>query len=439
MLRNGNKMIKKHMTKAQIKRAKTMAKARKNRRLSDAEAARLLNNWDFNDNKNFNGIEGGEIYDTNYPHSTKPLQVINDKPTSALLPALESSFKASKKEPAKIILNGQSPDKSSNKLEALIGDITKRLEMVGINTRMLEGNKKGRKLSKKQFNALMKKAGVVLGINDDKETLPVLDVNSYTKYTIDERVELVLSTLDYASRQEIRKEYNKVIKSKKIRKNKDKLAVLSHLYLRPQSNIPMCLLDKKYKINKVRKILKPKGDIKQYMPRIVPDKTYMNEICGKPKTKFDAFDKLDNDKKIEWARYANLVLNITDTENITRINLKHIDTIGLNTIMFAMSYACKMSKISEFSGIFNSPHWILYRVHKFYNSITNKEYNVFYDMALDYLGINNKKTIPAINEKEAVVKLIPTLKKMKLYGRYQKLAKNRRSPLQIIRELVLNG
>ena len=331
--------------------------------------------------------------------------------------------------------------------------------------------RKNRRLSDSEAARLMAKAKVELGLidseNNDNE-----DILNYTAYSsndlpetrqtetviidssklnvgsyhvvnnpepeleINQLIEQILSGL--GERSLIRYEYEKAIKEKNIRKHKDKLAVLSYLFSN-KSIIPMCLLSRKQKTNAVRKIVKTKGDVKVHPERIIPDKEFLRMMGNKERSKLDAFDKMDLDKKIEWARYASITLGAVELldKSVYRI----VNEFGSTNITFAMKYACKMSNIPEFKGIFNNPYWILSRVYRHYDRLTSREYNTFVEMAYKHLGIRDVKTLPILNSKQALERLMPTLKNMKLEERFEKdmSGKKTTSKLNMIKELLLHN
>ena len=153
----------------------------------------------------------------------------------------------------------------------------------------------------------------------------------------------------------------------------------------------------------------------------------------------DAFDKMDLDKKIEWARYASITLGAV--ELLDKSVYKIVNEFGSANIIFAMKYACKMSNIPEFRGIFTSPYWILSRVYRHYDRLTSREYNTFVDMAYKHLGIRDVKTLPILNSKQVLERLMPTLKNMKLEERFEKdiNGKKTTSKLNLIKELLLHN
>jgi hypothetical protein len=251
-----------------------------------------------------------------------------------------------------------------------------------------------------------------LGINDNKG-IGVLNLDEHREYNQDEILGLILCTYLYKSDSNILNEYKKIIIGKKL-SFADKLSIANYLIMKKTTPKPMCILSKKEKTNEIRKVVKPRGDIKERPFRLIPDEEYFKEIAKGKRTKLDYFDKLDIDDKIEWARYANLVLDIS-TENFGSLKI-HNETYA-EVVSFAMKYACKMSKIPEFKGDFANPYWTLYRVYRYCNHMTNSEYKVYYKMALEHLNIN-KKTIPIINAPDCVEKLIPTLKSCGVYKKY---------------------
>jgi hypothetical protein len=219
--------------------------------------------------------------------------------------------------------------------------------------------------------------------------------------------------------------YNKMIGGKRLG-FKDKLNTLAYL-TNISKNIPFYLVPKKEKQKGARKIgLKTKGDIRNtpflllnHPSRISPDDEFLRETGGikEKRTKFDRFDKMAKDKQINWARYASSVISLRTDGNIYR------NRDSFNVAPLAMKYACKMVGIPVFSGIFSNPYWIIYRTEKYFGLMTDKEYKVMFALLFDYVGVRKKKTLPIVKTKEAVSKLIPTLRNMKLLGKFNKAKK----------------
>ena len=288
------------------------------------------------------------------------------------------------------------------------------------------------KLTKREFNSLMKKASVELGINDNN--LPVLDLYPEPPIVLPKTssmLDIILTTLENKNVPGIQKalnRYEKIIQKRRFN-NKDKIHILGWLLMPETTKKPMCLIDKKEKIKECRKIgLKTKGDISSFdRPfRMVFDDQFLKEISvAKNRTKFDAFDKLDAHTKIKWSGYAKKVMgeNVNELFKKLKVNSGLFDS---ESFTVAMEYACKMCNIPKFKGIFAKPYWIHYRMSKFeqfldmpLGDLGDKEFSVFFEIACKHLGINNK-TIKIMKQGEAIKAVIPTLKNMKLYKEYQK-------------------
>jgi len=299
------------------------------------------------------------------------------------------------------------------------------------------------RLTKRQFQSLMKKAAVELGINNDK-ALPILDTTTDRQFKeITDMLDLILVNLENQTAIEVVDQFKEITKGRRLKK-KDKLNVLGWLLNPHATKKPMCILDNKEKIKGSRKIgLKTKGDkgVLDRPFRVLPDPQFVKEISfGQTRTKFDAFDKLDEDTKIKWARYAQSVSGVKLSAN----SLLHLcqtypdfSSAIFNTesdaIIVAMKYACKMCQIPQFKGNFAKPYWISHRIDKFNETMTNEEFNTFYEIVGDYLGLS-KKTLKILAEGEAISKIIPTLKNMKLYKEYQTWFKEEYEKFNVVNE-----
>jgi hypothetical protein len=282
---------------------------------------------------------------------------------------------------------------------------------------------RNRRLSDSKFRRLMAQASTKLSLKDNEDDLPILDLYGSTHESMDELIQLCINGLVY-ERPSILNEYSQMIRGRRL-ESKDKLAILTYLRSKREGRKPFCLLSENEKTNEFRKVVKPSGDIKSRPFRIIPDDEYFLEVHGEKRTKFDKFDRMSLDEKIEWARYANLILNIGEKNNIGQsFRLRVQNAFDYESVIFAMKYACKMSKIPEFKGDFANTYWILLRVYKFHNNMTNKEYSVYYRMALEHLNLLEKrKTLSVISPSEAVERLIPMMKRSGVYKKYMSCKK----------------
>jgi hypothetical protein len=398
------------MTKTEVLRAKEEAKKRNNRRLDASEFARI--------------------------------QAIL-KSESEEIPMLDLDNNISFKQFKPIKSAGWNEIKRNPKYAQMKGQIERALDPQNTTSRSDKTARKNRRMSDTQFRKMMKLASVELGINDNKG-LPVLDLVKSEVRTNKEIIEAVLQNIApfdvRCTKKDIRDEYLRLIRGRKL-SFADQLGILFYLAVgkRPAYK-PMCLLSKEEKQDRVRKgIIKPRGDIKERPVRFVPDETLIAEIQGKPRSQKDAFDKLGDNKKVEWARYANLVLktNISDVYFKTRIQSQADAEVAL----FAMKYACKMSKIPEFKGVFRNPWWILYRVFDC-NNMTQREFSVYNTMLMDHLGLlKERRTIPIISSQEAIKRLLPEIKRENLYKQYKEVAREQDSSynLKLAKTMLTKG
>lgn len=406
-----DKIIKNKMTKEHIERIKSVAKKRKNRSLSDGEAARVMAKA----SSAFGWTE----------------DLCQEAPVVELT-LTDDGFK---------YLNGRTiyvpPARNPKKQIVRAGNVP--VEPVKVKRDVSKN--KGRRLSKKQYLSLMKKASVELGINDRPHSIMDLD-RKEKELTIDELMELTINVmLRYGMKNEV-KDFRNAIRNKRLT-NGDKLAILSYVYFGKgkRCKIPMALIKEKERCNDVRKVVKPWGDIKERPERYMPDEEYFREERGETRTKRDAFDKLSDDKKIEWARYANLIVGFGENSR----NPNFVDSFKVRTkadcdvATIAMRYACKMMNMAEFKDIFANPFWIFLRILKYYNAMTNKEHQMWFDMAIDYLGINQKRFIPILSRDKVVSKLEPTLKNLNLYNKFLSVTKKSgkfKSKLEIAKNMI---
>lgn len=418
------------MTKEEILAAKKLAENRKNRRLSNEEANIIMN------------LSG-------YKEKTES----KDEKTLNIFNANEKLVKTVKRKERLIT------PKSVKKIETVLPDSFLvnlfKNEINKIEERrkdIANGNlKPNRRLTKKQFSSLSKKI-IDIGINEDKHE--IIDLNIPTKYSNEDIIKLCLEELVSNGVSDAKEQYKSLTKNKKL-KYADKLSIVSYILKRKfekkyivgesgdkvKKNIetPFCLIPKNQRVDGIRNEclgLKKKGDIFNPPFRILPNDEYIKECQGK-RTKFDAFDKLDINDKIQWARYATLALDINVSDKLCVSKLKEKDC---ERIVFAMKYSCKMMNIPEFKGSFMHPLWILYRIDKFYREMTEKESKVFFDMTFELLGINNK-TIPIIDAKAAIKKVEPMLKEFNLYEQFKEKTNNSCSyckKLKIATDLLLD-
>jgi len=436
--------MKMKMSKKEISNAKKKAEHRENRRLPDGEFRRLMalavNSLGLKDKE-----DDLPIIDMTKENTTIPEQILENarnlvtsrKPIQRTQPVI--------KNPKKVCNRDLMAIGNTEKCKSLQKEFERMIGAHGtIPSNPSPKSKKNRRMTDKQFKNLMKRASEELGINNRKglSILNLYDSSSNPK-TTDDIVALAIASL-WRKHPSICNDYNELTKGKKF-PNKDKLAILSYLVGNREVK-PMCLRSESEKINKVRKILKPWGDIKERPFRILPDDEYFLEVQGKKRTKLDSFDRLDLDRKIVWARYANLILNMGDRNSIGETNLRQVrirvrNAFDSESAIFAMRYACKMAKIPEFKGNFSNPYWILLRVYKFHDNMTNKEYGVYYKMALEHLNLlDHKKTLPIIGSDEAVRRLVPIMKKAGIYKQYINQSTKKHttySNLQLVSHLLL--
>ena len=499
--------MKRKMTKKQISEAKLLAKRRKNKRLSAEEAARIMASLgddyfkEVSTKKAFisNGKMADVIKDHNFGNAPKDLPSALIIPTDNPSHILQKPYGILKGKPIKtlhtiknkMVAKKRMPVPQNELVEAMAKEL-KAVEHLDPKRVKFKDPKKNRRLTKRQYESLMKKIHEI-GINDDE--YEVVDLNDKGEYKIDDLIQLCLTGLKYEGMGNVQEQYDQLISKKKF-KTAEKLAILSYLmnvaYVNkyasyfsnvreditgieglgkeftigslmvdemlkncsmlkesvlsarlnqlysPKVSVPFCLIPKKERINQIRNEavqLKKKGDLKIRPFRVVPDNEYLKELDGK-RRRFDSFDKLTKDKKIQWARYANLVLGIKLAEKFC---MSRLDKLDCENITFSMKYACKMSGIPEFKGIFAGPLWVLYRIDKFSNAMTDKEHRTFFNMALDHLGIQKTKAIPVLDTQEAAKRLEPILKEFKLYGKYSDRVKHAGydSALKIAGDLLL--
>jgi len=368
------KKCKTNLSKKEITEKKRTAKKRKNRRLSDGEHHRVMAQVD---------------------KKIAPLPLV---------------------EVPSVLIRNNCTEKESKEIKCIREKLSKALQEVAQESRSTpEKWKNNRRLTNKQFKELMKKASIELGIND-KKGLPILDVWSYKPVPIRTQFERILVALSN-SQSFVYDQYMELVKGRRF-KLKDKLAIFGWLMYPHMVNKPFCLIPKKERCNDVRKIgLKKWGDVKIRPVRVMLDEEYLREVAGKKRKKKDVFDRMHVDKKIEWARHAKTVIG----DDIVAENVQNLFyTEEMNIMIVAMKYACKMTGISYFRSVYAEPYWIVYRINKYHNQITNKEYDVFLKIAQDHLGTGDKKTEPIMSDGELHDKLGEILKSFGLTKSYNK-------------------
>jgi hypothetical protein len=416
-------MSAKKMTKNQIAKVKLMAKNRKNRRLSTGEFQRVM------------------ALATTVEKADNYLPVVN--------PPLIKGRKIKQIDPE--CYN----KKLSKRIETKLfkeSKLFKRPDTLNDRKR-----NKNRRLTKEQYESLMKKAAIELGINNHK-TIPMVDNNK--PMTNEDILWLCIDSMWYEN-PKLLDQYKKLIRNKKL-DFKDKLWALAYVYSegyaktdpRPKEyqvdpkqpmlstrnhfvpmipvNKPMFYIPEKERINVVRKVVKTKGDVKIHPLRMLPNEEYFKEIKDQKRTRLDSFDRMSLNKKIMWARYFVFSTKI-DIANTKPYNL---NTEEVKHIMFMMKYCCRMVKIPEFQGGFKNPFWILWRASE-YNIMTEQESKIFIEMALKQLD-GHRKTIPIIETKMAINALMPTIKNLKLYGKINK-QKADQINLKTINDLILGA
>jgi len=391
------------MSKKQISENKKTANKRKNRRLSDVEYRTvMLAAKDQLGIHNDDAIEINEVSLNSYPFTL-----------------CSSKFQTTKK------LAKSYSKKMVKRLEI---SYAKQLDLFN----RFQNNTKKRRLTDKQYKDLMKKAADELGINDRK-TLPILGDEPDKVLTSED----IINRCEYTTWLEnpkVLETYRVITRGRKL-EFKDRLWTLAyayhlnynHLSSKPKDALryaqmmayikkPLFLISKKERINDIRKVVKPRGNVKVHPIRILPDDEYFKELTNKKRTKLDAFDKLPINKKIMWARSFVLSTNIDVENNVRPIASMNLDEI--NYITFMMKYCCRLHKISDFKGNFASPFWIYLRAKK-YNLMTKQEANLFSSMAIKHLE-GNKKSIPIIDPRVAIQKLMPTIQNLKRYRNWHK-------------------
>ena len=401
------------MTKQEIAKAKRAAKLRKNRRLPDGKFKQVMSQARSAlclDDDVVPVINTKGVSDDSYIVCSDG-RIEKNRPVIA--PTIDSMM-------LQYVIDGVRPVARVGKDTCSKPLTKKELELIKAARRSIPVNARtsNRRLSDKQYKEMMKKVKSELGINNNK-TLPVFDSNtieSKKEETGGNRIiDLILRNLSFYTPR-VYNEFETLCGGKKMQ-HKDKMAILSFLFHRDPKFLPMCLLPKNQRSNKIRKLVKTKGDVKVHPTRVIPSEEYLLEIQGKERSRHDAFDKLSQDKKVQWARYANQIIgfNGEDSYRLYRIRTE----ASYQAVVIAMKYACKMSKISEFRGNFANPYWILLRTNQFYWKMTSSERKVFDTLSLRYLDPHTNGS-RVINSEKAVELVMPTLKKMGLHKQYLK-------------------
>lgn len=480
--------MKNKMTKKEIQEIKRRAQKRKNRRLSDGEAARILARF-----KSQSMVESTDALPIVERNQLALNGISVNSETVSTDEKAHERIKSHAEALSKILgkHGGSQPvvarsGKSPSEIRPIVKKIVKKhipnnskvnkrcVFTVGSEEAMrddLRSNKKNRRLSDKKHKSLMKKAIVELGL-DDKGDIGVIDLDNFGKDYFKDKssLERILETLRLDN-PNIVDEFEDIVRRKKIKRWGDKVAVITYLLAKPALNartpggdwaranfkMPMCLIQEKDKIKDVRnnallphykspdnvneRRLNKWGDIKEHPFRVIPNDEYFLEINGKSRKKLDAFDKMSMDKKIQWARYANLITKI-GSNNIEYIKFNLKSEADQEVAWFAMKYACKIMDVPEFKGEFKNPYWILYRIIRYHAVMTSKESGLYCKMSIKYANAyanayNPSRTIPILNRDQAFSRLIPTLKKHGLYKKFLEESKREDQKLIVAKKLIL--
>jgi len=371
--------MKKKMTKKEIEFTKKISESRKNRRLSEGEYDRIMS---FIKSKEDEGIptidlDGVEINLT------------------------DSKIRDKKHSMTKETINLQ------KRLYDIIQDPN------GVKKRL--GKTKNNRLTDPQFKSLMKKAYEELGIND-REGYPILDLDTVQEISQKECIDILLNNMENSDPRKY-SQYKEMTNGKRVT-YRDKLSLIAWI-IGVSKNKPMRFLDKKDKVNEVRnkKIgLKKGGDIKIRPIRVIPDEEYIREVTGKKRTKFDSFDKMDKDKKIIWARYANSILG--EGVDVKKVAVLFCQ-VDADIVKVAMEYACKMTGISFFQGRYKEPFWIVHRANKYNKELTSTEHEVFLDLAQKHIESRIKSPSKILNTDELYNKLTSILSNLGIDEKYK--------------------
>jgi len=386
--------MKKKMSKKEIAEAKRIAKGRENKRLSDGEHYRIM------------------------------AQAMSGS-TNDSLPVLAQPVKTTR-ESSQII------DREANKphVKVLTQMMSDALTDVTVVKHDITPKGKNRRLTNKQYKSLMSKVADGLGINNNSYSL--LDLHKAGRpLTTAQLMEQILFTLSH-SQWDIYSIYQNIVKSKRI-KVKDRLGLVAWLLYPNEVAKPMCLIPAKDKAKELRNDiigLKKWGDVKITPVRVIPDDEYIREVKGKTRKKTDVFDRMPLDKKIEWARHAKKILGKETKEIFSATGHLKTQTLfntnEMDLIHVAMKYACKMTGMRPFRGMYAEGYWVVYRINKYCEETTGKEFETFLAIAQEHMGWDRKKTIPLLSTKEFQEKLRGMLKHLGLEPEYKKwCAKNK--------------
>lgn len=421
------------MTKYQIKKIKLEAKKRNNRRMSDGEAVRVM--------AQYSAMMGMDCVDE--------LPIVDLNSIDAPRVMREHYYDRDGN-----IVHKPRIGEDGKPFKQKVNNLSKCIKPNVFAPKIVEytrTNKSNRRLTKRQYLSLMKKAAKELGINNDK-TYPILDLDAPENFnsievkedpaSTEQIINKIIDSFGRLGLSALIKRYEEIVRKGRLTLA-DKLNVLSYLYYGAKGrNIPMVLIPQKDRIKSARQVCKKWGDIKVHAKRYMPDEEFIRETNREKRTKKDNFDRLSEDRKVEWARHANTIIGFGGNSrhdnfmNGVEFKIRTEEDVSMAT--FAMKYACKMSKIPEFKDIFASPFWILYRISKYFNTLTSEEFNIWSNIAFDELGINRKAYLSIINGKEALNKIEPTLKGMKLYNDFKKACSDgtRKNKIRIANELI---
>lgn len=448
--------MKSKMTKAQIRKIKAQAKSRKNRRLNSNEHLRLMSQA-----KNILGLhEDTDVRPQDGVVIEDGMKVLKDFKNRELIPSLMPSLtawgtnncgiKPVNKPLVSLPLTAQGSKSKPNKIKSATTASYHSISLPSIEDRIkaLYPDRKpntNRRLTKRQYESLMKKATAELGINDNEYEI-INDNEPEKPKTINEHIYSVLTTFYNLGNTKVLDEYNKIVEAKRY-DNKDKLSILNYVVRKPFTPLPMCMIPKGQKTNTIRKILKTKGDVIIHPPRELMDEDFLNEISGRrnfdgyhtaiKKGKKDYFDTWNIDKKIEWARYANLIAGISSCRQISMPSLSfRKPNPNPQVLRFAMEYACKLMKVPVFKGQFSKSYWIQYRIQKYHGQMLNSEYDMFMKMTLRKLGNSKAKTIPPELAAKKVITFMGNKAMLKKYAKLKNDGKYKYYPMRLANDLI---
>jgi len=375
------------MTKKQISKMKSIAKKRKNRRLSNGEAARIMAQ-----------VMGAGTNRNVQVHDDYKCGEGNVGEFATYSPDFQ------------IILDNKYPVSKTNKTNKI-----NKSKKTSRPFPLLPKN--GKKLTGNQFKSLMKKVQVELGINDN--SYEVIDLNSKVEQE-EGMTDILLAELILIKGEETCKKCLKdLAKNKKIT-NETRYQIIGY-HMGLLKKIPLVLIPKNIRSNKVIRSFKYKYH--QNTHKVTSAKYFDDNLIlamqGKQR-KWDNFDKLNVNTQIQWARDAydmlgDLYIPVQDIFN----DRKQYGEVESKIIMDVMKEACKINKIKPFSGNFATPCWVCHRIGILKNRPKIEELeriSKLKNKAIDIiLKSSYDKTIPVLNDKQAIRKVIPTLKKLNLY------------------------